>query len=63
MPHANTTTTLVRSAMARFESTCSTPTLASSAVAAANAAESSAHPIQLMKIWYAAPPRGPAPVR
>jgi len=34
--------------MARFESTCATPTLASKAVAAAKTAESIAHPIQLM---------------
>ena len=45
---AKTTTTLVRKAMARFESTCATPTLASRAVAAAKAAESNAHPIQFM---------------
>ena len=49
MAQAKTTTTLVRSAMARFESTCATPTLASRAVAAAKTAESSAHPIQLME--------------
>ena len=36
--------------MARFESTCATPTLANRAVAAAKAAESSAHPIQLMEL-------------
>jgi hypothetical protein len=48
MPQAKATTTLVRKAMARFESTCATPTLASSAVAAAKTAESNAHPIQLM---------------
>src|ERR1035441_472122 len=47
MPHANTRTTLVRRAVARFEPPSATPTLASSAVAAANAADSSAHPIQL----------------
>jgi hypothetical protein len=40
--------------MARFESTCSTPTLASKAVAAAKAADSSAHPIQLIGSSYAA---------
>jgi len=50
MAQAKTTTTLVRSAVARFESTCATPTLARSAVAAAKAAERSAHPIQLMGI-------------
>jgi len=49
MPQAKTTTTLVRRAVARFESTCATPILASSAVAAAKAAESRAHPIQLME--------------
>ena len=49
MPQAKTTTTLVRRAVARFESTCATPTLASRAVAAAKAAESSAHPIQVMR--------------
>src|SRR6202012_1131817 len=38
---------VVRSAVARFESTCATPTLASSAVAAAKRAESRAHAIQL----------------
>ena len=53
MPHANTTTTLVRTAVARFESMCATPTLASRAVAAAKTAESSAHPIQLMGTCYA----------
>ena len=48
MPHANTTTTLVRTAVARFESTCATPTLARRAVAAANTADRSAQPIQLL---------------
>ena len=48
MAQANTTTTLVRRAMARFESTCATPTLAKRAVAAAKIAESIAHAIQLM---------------
>ena len=38
----------VRTAVARFESTWATPTLARSAVAAAKRAESRAHPIQLM---------------
>src|SRR5438045_3448498 len=52
MPHAITTTTLVRTAVARFESICATPTLASRAVAAAKAADSSAHPIQLMESCY-----------
>ena len=47
MPQAKTTTTVVRTAVARFESTCATPTLASSAVAAAKRAESSAQAIQL----------------
>jgi hypothetical protein len=36
--------------MARFESTCATPTLAKRAVAAAKIAESIAHAIQLMGI-------------
>ena len=49
MAQAKTTTTLVRRAMARFESTCATPTLARSAVAAAKTAESIAHPIQFME--------------
>ena len=48
MAQAKTTTTLVRKAMARFESTCATPTLAKRAVAAAKTAESIAHAIQLM---------------
>jgi hypothetical protein len=46
MPQAKSS---MRKAMARFESTCATPTLASRAVAAAKQAESSAHPIQLMR--------------
>jgi len=54
MLHAKISTTVVRSAMARFESTCSTPTLASKAVAAAKAADSRAHPIQLIGSSYAA---------
>ena len=48
MAHANTRTTVVRMAVARFESTCATPTFASSAVAAAKNAERSAHPIQVI---------------
>jgi methyltransferase (TIGR00027 family) len=53
IPQAKTTTTLVRIAVARFESTCATPILASRAVAAAKMAERMAHPIQVMTPWYA----------
>lgn len=53
MPQAKTTTTVVRTAVARLESTCATPTLASRAVAAAKTAESSAQAIQFMVSWYA----------
>jgi len=48
MPQAKTTTTVVRTAVARFESTCATPTLASRAVAAAKTAERRAQPTQVM---------------
>src|ERR1039458_7566089 len=56
MAQAKASTTMVRSAMARFESTCATPTLASRAVAAAKTAESIAHPIQLMEDMVRARP-------
>lgn len=48
MAQAKMTTTVVRMAVARFESTCATPTLARSAVAAAKSAERIAQPIQLI---------------
>jgi hypothetical protein len=50
MAQAKSRTTVVRRAMARFESTCATPTLAKRAVAAAKTAESIAHAIQFMGI-------------
>src|SRR3954462_15034261 len=55
--HANIRTTVVRMAVARFESTCATPTLARSAVAAAKSAERSAHPLQVMQSMLAAGPQ------
>ncbi len=49
MAQAKARTTVVRIAVARFESTWATPTLASRAVAAANTAESRAHPIHVIQ--------------
>src|SRR5882757_8728893 len=49
--------TLVRIAVARFESTPSTPTFASNAVAAANTAESSAQKTQVMPMRVRLPVR------
>jgi hypothetical protein len=46
--HVNTTTTDVRTAVAKFESTPATPIFAKIAVAAANTAESKAQVNQLM---------------
>lgn len=48
-PHANTSTTEVRTAVARFESTPATPTFAKIAVNPANTAESNAHVSQFMR--------------
>ena len=47
MAQANTTTTLVRYAVARFGSTFATPIFANMAVAAANTADRTAHANQL----------------
>lgn len=49
MAQANTSTIVVRIAVARFESICATPILARMAVAAAKSAESNAQTIQLLE--------------
>ena len=48
MPQLTTSTTVVRMAVARLESTPATPILASTAVMPANKAEIKAHPIQFI---------------
>ena len=48
MSQVNTTTTEVRMAVAKFESTPATPIFAKIAVAAAKTADKSAHPIQFI---------------
>src|ERR1700678_2699549 len=53
MAQVNTRITVVRMAVARFESTPDTPTLASKAVAAANTAESNAQKTQVIVLAYA----------
>src|SRR5579862_860484 len=52
MAQAKIKMTTVRMAVARFESMCSTPTLASTAVSPAKNAESKAHRNQFMKSPY-----------